>query len=100
MRISFTVNGSTYIYSPRMGDQSSMAGNIKQFGLPGSDQMVLNENNQMFWLKKDVDCPVTVRVWLEGTDPACTDQLRKADYSIQLRFEGTDEQQHAVTGDN
>ena len=100
MRISFTVNGSTYIYAPGMGDQSSSVGNIKRFGLPGSGQMVLNENNQMFWLKKDVDCPVTVHVWLEGTDPSCTDQLRRADYSIQLRFEGTDEEQHAAAGEN
>lgn len=99
MRISFTVGENTYIYAPGMGDSSSGSGAIRRFGLPGSGQMVLNDNNAMFWLKKDVDCPVTVHVWLEGTDPACTDQLRKADYSIQLRFEGTDKEHHAVSGD-
>ena len=34
---------------------------------------------------------MVLRVWLEGTDEACTDELRDMDYSIRLRFVGTDE---------
>lgn len=39
-----------------------------------------------------------VHIWLEGTDEACTDQLRGADYSIQMRFVGTDEAGNELDG--
>lgn len=99
MRISFTVNDVTYVYDPGMGDESEKTGNAMRFGLPASEHMVLNDNNAMFWLKKDTDQPVTVHIWLEGTDPVCTDDLRNADYSIMLRFIGTDENNNPLDGE-
>ena len=99
MRISFSTDDMNYIYDPRMGNSSIMTGNVKKIGLPSSDEMVLNDDNQMFRLEKNVDCPVVVRVWLEGTDPNCTDDLRNADYSISLRFEGTDYDNNRLVGD-
>lgn len=99
MRISFTVGDMTYVYDPGMGDAAEKTGNAVWFGLPASGQMVLNDNNAMFWLKKDVDQPVTVHIWLEGTDPVCTDVLRNADYSIMLRFIGTDENHQPIAGE-
>lgn len=98
MRISFTVDDETYVFDPGMGDVRSEKLHVKQFGLPAADRMVLNENNQLFWLEKDTDQPVTVRVWLEGTDPVCTDDLRDADYSIRLRFVGTDRDNNVLDG--
>lgn len=68
MRISFTSEGSTVIYDP--GKTAEM---------------------KLFFLEKDKDKKVTVRVWLEGTDENCTGDIRGADYSISLRFVGTDE---------
>ena len=52
--------------------------------------MKLSDNNAMFSLKEGVDKAVVVHIWLEGTDPACTDALRASDYAIRLRFTGTD----------
>ena len=98
MRISFTADGKTYIYDPGMGDEAKAKGNNKTLGLPEAQKMVPNENNQMFWLEKDQDKPVIVRIWLEGTDEACTDALRKADYAISLRFVGTDENHRILDG--
>ena len=98
MRISFTVDKNTYIYDPGMGNDSRIEEKTKWFGLPESE-MVLNDHNQLFELKKDIDCPVTVRVWLEGTDASCTNDIRNADYSIRLRFVGTDEEYNILTGD-
>ena len=100
MRISFTVGNRVYIYDPGMGNDSRTKERTKWFGLPESDQMVPNDHNQLFELKKDIDCPVTVRVWLEGTDASCTDDIRNADYSIRLRFVGTDEENNILTGDS
>jgi len=98
MRISFTVDGQTYVYDPGMGDLRYESLKVKQFGLPASNKMVLNENNQLFWVEKDQDKPVTVRIWLEGTDPVCTDDLRNSDYKISLRFVGTDKDHNILDG--
>lgn len=100
MRISFTMGNKVYIYDPGMGDNSRTQKNIKQFGIPEERQMVPNDNNLLFTLKKEVDCPVVVRVWLEGTDADCTDELRNADYNLRLRFVGTDEDHNILTGDS
>ncbi len=98
MRISFTADDTTYVYDPGLGDELVKGKHGRIFGLPRAEDMVLNQNNQMFWLEKNQDKPVTVHVWLEGTDEACTDKLRKADYAISLRFVGTDENNNILDG--
>ena len=77
-----------------MGSASSTEGTAKTFGLPEASAMQINEDNAMFSLKEGVDKAVTVHIWMEGTDEACTDELRGSDYSIRLRFTGdkTDDQ--------
>ena len=50
--------------------------------------MKLTEDNAMFSLKEGTDKEIKVHIWMEGTDPACTDELRGSDYSIRLRFTG------------
>lgn len=90
MRLSFTAE-QTSIYDPGMGNASLRTEAGKTFGLPQSGAMTYTDDNALFSLKKDVDKPVIVRVWLEGTDPECNDTIRNADYSIWLRFIGTDE---------
>lgn len=69
MRIAFTADGKTTVYDP--GENHG-------------------EDLFLFSLKKEEDKEVQVHIWLEGTDPACTDALRNADYEIRLRFDGTD----------
>lgn len=94
MRISFTADNTTWIYDPGMDSTSNTEGNAKTFGLPGADAMNINNDNAMFSLKEGVNKEVKVYIWMEGTDPACTDELKGSDYSIRLRFTGdkTDEQ--------
>lgn len=94
MRISFSADGNTWIYDPGMDAGSSRESNAKTFGLPGANAMKINNDNAMFSLKEGVDKAVEVHIWMEGTDPACTDELRGSDYSIRLRFTGekTDDQ--------
>ena len=75
----------------RSGDSSSNANGATYFGLPVANQMVYSDNNRLFSLTAGENKPVLVHIWLEGTDPSCTDELKGADYSIALRFEGTDE---------
>lgn len=90
MRISFSADDETKVYNPGLnaGELSSIN---NQFTLPNESEMEYNKQNTLFALKAYEDKPVTIRVWMEGTDPACEDSLKNADYSIRLRFFGTDE---------
>ena len=99
MRISFTAGNRTCVYQPGSGPGGSSGGELRIFRLPSAEQMVYSDENALFSLKAYQDLPVTVHVWLEGTDEACTDELRGADYSIQLRFEGTDENNQPINGE-
>ncbi len=90
LRIAFTTDGTTYVYDPGMGDTSYTSGNMKTFGLPPSDEMVFNDFNAMFSLKANENKPVIVTVWLEGNDEACRNNIKFSNFSIALRFEGTD----------
>lgn len=90
MRISFT-EADISVYDPGMGDTSTPIDGGKQFGLPSGGTVTYNDGNALFSLKANEDKPVVVRVWLEGTDPACNDSIRNADFKIWLRFIGTDE---------
>ena len=91
MRISFTADDSTAVYDPGMepGSEEGLGGKI--FGLARGNRIVYDASNTLFFLKAGGDKPVTVRIWLEGTDEICTDALRGVPYNIQLRFVGTDE---------
>lgn len=97
MRISFTADGQTVIFDPGMGDKATHTGGIRTFGLPDANHMVYTEKNALFSLQKEVDKPVVVRVWMEGTDPACDNTLQGADYSIRLRFEATDADHNRIS---
>ena len=90
MRISFTADGQTWVYDPGAGDTSETLGTAKTFGLAAASDMQLSDANSIFTLKEGEDKAVVVHIWLEGTDLQCTDELKKADYSIRLRFTGTD----------
>lgn len=99
MRLSFTAE-ETCIFDPGLGASSYQSGAIRVFGLPKSDAIRYDDSNTLFSLKANVDKPVVIRIWLEGTDEACTDELRDADYSIRLRFAGTDEDGNLLEDSN
>ena len=98
MRISFTADGKTWVYDPGMGNTSDSSSGVSVFGLPSAEAMTTSDDNAMFDLKQGVDKPVLVHIWLEGTDPVCTDELRSSDYEIRLRFTGTDENGRSFSG--
>ena len=76
MRISFTVDSETIVYDPGNGDVDI----------------------RLFSLKKEKNQTVIVHIWIEGTDEACTDALRGADYQISMRFVGKDENGNVLDG--
>lgn len=98
MRLAFTVDGQTMIYDPGMGDSAIFSGEVKKFGLPSAGNMVYNDKNVLFSIAEGEDKPVLVHIWMEGTDEACTDELKNSDFAIQMRFEGTDENGNRIDG--
>lgn len=74
MRIGFKHEGGTFIYDPGEDD---IAG--------------LTDSNRLFFIEKEADYPVTVYIWMEGTDPYCTNDLKGLEYIVRMRFEGSDE---------
>lgn len=95
LRISFTDAERTVVYDPGSAEGNAPPGK-PVFTLPPSEDMVYNEDNALFSLKAYQNYPVLVHIWLEGTDESCTDALRGAEYSIRLRFEGTDEENNLL----
>ena len=90
MRMSFTCDGQTWVYNPNMGATVSASGSASTFGIvPGGSSEAAN----MFSLVADTDKPTTVHIWLEGTDPNCTNMVKGADYSVSMRFEGIEQQE-------
>lgn len=98
MRISFSTDNQNWVYDPGMGDSLQTSGNLRSFGLDSLSGMRISDNNALFSLKQGQDKAVVVHIWMEGTDEACTDELQSADYSIRLRFTGTDEEGNTFSG--
>lgn len=90
LRISFTCGGVTRIYDPGATEQEQTSENKLFFSLPKAGEMVYNNTNCLFSLKANQDTPVRVCIWLEGTDEACTDEVKSSSYTIRLRLIGTD----------
>lgn len=91
MRISFTAGDETVVYVPDMGDSSYYENGVKLMGLSNDEDDALNDNNTLFFIEEGRDLPVTVRIWLEGTDEDCVNERIGSEYELSMRFEGTDE---------
>ncbi len=52
----------------------------------------IDENSPMIHLEKNQSCKVTLRVWLEGTDPSCVDEVAGNTFNLKLRFDSTQDQ--------
>ena len=87
-RVDFTTqtNGSA-IYEPNRG---TPVNGQTTFDLP-SGAMVYSNNTRLFHLEQLTPTKVTIRLWVEGEDPQCDDDVQDADLSVQLGFVGCDE---------
>ena len=84
-RIDFDGEGNTVkTYEPNKSGQST---SLSTFDLP-SGSMSYNDNNNLFTLQKLTPKKVTMRVWLEGEDPECDNDIQRANLQIKLSFVG------------
>lgn len=84
-RVDFEGEGnSVKTWEPNKEGQST---SLTTFDLP-SGQMSYNDENNLFTLEKLTPKKVTVRVWLEGEDPECDNDIQRANLTIKLSFAG------------
>lgn len=90
-RVSFiSETGDSEIYEPNQG--YAVAGQTT-FDLP-SGNMVYTNDTRLFHLTALTPKKVTIRLWIEGEDPQCDDDVQSANLQVQLQFRGTDEENH------
>lgn len=73
LRLALVWEDGAFLYNPRTDDISGWT-----------------EKNKLFFLPAETDKKVMLRIWLEGTDPNCKNDLKGIEYAINLKFEGTD----------
>ena len=88
-RVSFTdeESGTTVIYEPNKG--TSVDGQTT-FDLPSP--MSYSNETRLFHLDALSPKKIKVRVWIEGKDPQCDDDVQRANLQLQLNFEGTNDE--------
>ncbi len=88
VRVDFTspTNG-TAIYEPNRG---TPVNGQSTFDLP-SGTMVYTNNTRLFHLEELTPTLVTIRLWIDGEDPQCDDDVQNAQLGVQLHFIGCDE---------
>lgn len=86
-RVDFsTALNGTAIYEP---NKSVAVNGQNTFDLP-TGTMVYTDNTRLFHLEELTPTEVTVRVWIEGEDPQCDDDVQDAQLLVQLGFVGCD----------
>lgn len=86
-RIDFQTADSVATWEPNKGTAVT---SLRTFDLP-SGTMVYNDSNELFHLDKLTPKKVTIRLWLEGEDPECDNDIMAANLTTQLAFIGCDE---------
>ncbi len=87
-RVDFSSDkNGTAIYEPNRG---TPVNGQTTFDLP-SGTMVYSDNTRLFHLDELTPTKVTVRIWIDGEDPECDDDVQQAKLSVQLSFVGCDD---------
>lgn len=84
VRISYEDSGKAAIWEPNKG--SAVAGQTT-FDVSQS----FSNDTRLFHLDKLSPKQITFRIWAEGEDPECDDDVQDAKLTIQMLFGGTDE---------
>lgn len=100
---------SDIVKAIRMGFQTDTDGNktwepnkgnpatrLTTFDLP-SGTMDYNNSNQLFSLDKLTPKQATLRLWMEGEDPECDNDVQGAKLSVELSFVGCDENGNPIS---
>ena len=86
-RVSYTTDSNgTATFENNKG---AAVTSLSTFDLP-SGTMVYSDSTRLFHLDEMSPKKVTIRLWVEGEDPECDDDVQEADLKVQMSFVGTD----------
>lgn len=86
-RVSFTTDADgTATYEPNKAGQVTSL-NTFDIGTP----MTYTNSSRLLHLDELTPKKVTLRLWVEGEDPQCDDDVQEADLNVALSFVGTDD---------
>lgn len=93
-RVDFSTDkNGTAIYEPNRG---TPVNGQKTFDLP-SGTMQYSDNTRIFHLDQLTPTKVTIRIWIDGEDPQCDDDVQDAQLGVQLGFIGCDENNNPIS---
>ena len=86
-RVSYTTesNGTATFEN----NKGAAVTSLSTFDLP-SGTMVYSDGTRLFHLDEMKPKKVTIRLWIEGEDPQCNDDVQEANLQVQMSFVGTD----------
>ena len=89
VRVSFEDNGTAAIWEPNKGNPVN-----------GQNTFDVSEtfsnNTRVFHLDKLTPKRITIRIWAEGNDPECDNDVQDSKLDIQMLFGGTDGNNNSV----
>lgn len=92
-RVDFSTQANgTAIYEPNRG---TPVNGQNTFDLP-SGAMVYSDSTRIFHLEEMTPTLVTIRLWIDGEDPQCDDDVQSAQLFVQLGFVGCDENNQPI----
>ena len=87
-RVGFTTDSNgTAVYEHNKG---ATINGLSTFDLP-SGSMVYSNSTRLFHLDELSPKKVTVRIWVDGEDPECDNDVQEADLKVQMSFVGCDD---------
>lgn len=94
VRIDFqTADDGVKTWEPNKGSQVT---SLKTFDLPAGEMQYSDDNN-LFHLEKLTPKKVTYRLWMEGEDPQCDNDVQRANLSLRMAFVGCDQGNHPIS---
>lgn len=84
LRVSYEDAGSAAIYEPNQG--AAVAGQ-STFDVSQS----FGNNTRLFHLNQLEPKQITIRIWAEGEDPECDNDVQDANVTVEMLFGGTDD---------
>ena len=88
VRVGFEKDGTTAIYEPNKVGSAVNGQNTFDLAVP----MRYSNDTRLFHLNELEPKKVTIRVWAEGNDPQCDDDVQRSNLTVKLLFSGTDEE--------
>ncbi len=86
-RVGFTTESNgTHVYEPNKG---GTVNGLSTFDI--STPMNYTDSSRLFHLDEMTPKKVTVKIWVDGEDPQCDDDVQDADLKVAMSFVGTDD---------